>query len=39
MVPADFLVFGLSAQDADVLKTGLPGVEVRTPAVIEAVVI
>jgi hypothetical protein len=39
MIPAHYRTFALLAQDAAALKAGLPGVEVRTPAVMEAVVI
>jgi L-ascorbate metabolism protein UlaG (beta-lactamase superfamily) len=39
MIPAHYRTFGLLAQDAEALKAGLPGVDVRTPAVLEAVVI
>lgn len=39
MIPAHYGTFGLLAQDAEVLKAGLPGVDVRTPGVMEAAVI
>jgi L-ascorbate metabolism protein UlaG (beta-lactamase superfamily) len=39
MIPAHYGTFDLLAQDAGVLKAGLPGVDVRTPGVMEAVVI
>jgi L-ascorbate metabolism protein UlaG (beta-lactamase superfamily) len=39
MIPAHYLTFGLLAQDASELVAGLPGVDVKTPAVMETVVI
>ena len=39
LFPAHYGTFSLLAQDAEVLKAGLPGVDVRTPGVLEAVVI
>jgi L-ascorbate metabolism protein UlaG (beta-lactamase superfamily) len=39
MIPAHYRTFGLLAQDADALRAGLPGVDVRTPEVMEPVVI
>jgi L-ascorbate metabolism protein UlaG (beta-lactamase superfamily) len=39
MIPAHYGTFGLLEQDAGVLRAGLPGVDVRTPGVMEAVVI
>lgn len=39
MIPAHYLTFGLLAQDASELVEGLPGVDVRTPAVMEPMVI
>jgi L-ascorbate metabolism protein UlaG (beta-lactamase superfamily) len=36
MIPAHYLTFGLLAQDASELVKGLPGVDVKTPAVMEA---
>jgi L-ascorbate metabolism protein UlaG (beta-lactamase superfamily) len=37
MIPAHYRTFGLLAQNADALKAGLPGVDVRTPAPMEVV--
>jgi L-ascorbate metabolism protein UlaG (beta-lactamase superfamily) len=37
MIPAHYRTFGLLAQDAEALKSGLPGVDVRTPDVMEPV--
>jgi L-ascorbate metabolism protein UlaG (beta-lactamase superfamily) len=39
MIPAHYKTFGLLAQDAEALKAGLPGVDVKCPGVMEPVVI
>lgn len=39
MIPAHYRTFGALAQNADALRSGLPGVDVKTPEVLEPVVI